>query len=101
MQTNLVNSLFVVIFALAQPILGIFTERCHHQQLLQVSEVIFHKRQNQKQKFLTRCWLIQKIAWQVLNNWKGCVEWSRGDKGLDDQCCTNRVEERNWNSYLG
>jgi len=36
MQTNLVNSVFVVIFALAQPISGIFTERCHHQQFLQV-----------------------------------------------------------------
>ena len=43
MQTNLVNSLCVVIFALAQPILGIFTERCHHQQFLQVSKLIFYK----------------------------------------------------------
>ena len=101
MRTNLVNSLCVLIFALARPISGIFTERCHHQQFLQVSKVLFHNRQNQKQKIHIRCWLIQKIAWQMLNNLKGCVEWSRGDKGLDDQSCTNRVKETKWDSYLG
>ena len=50
MQTNLVNSLCVVIFALAQPILGIFTERCHHQQFLQVSKMIFNEQKNEGQK---------------------------------------------------
>jgi len=36
MKRNLFDSLCVGIFALSQPISGIFTERCHHQQFLQV-----------------------------------------------------------------
>merc|ERR1711963_1297655 len=36
MRRNLFDSLCVRIFALSQPISGIFTERCHHQQFLQV-----------------------------------------------------------------
>merc|ERR1711963_481529 len=36
MRRNLFDSLCVRIFALSQPISGIFTERCHHQQFIQV-----------------------------------------------------------------
>ena len=88
MRKNLIGLLCFVMLALVRPILGIFTEKCRHQQILQVC--YFPKSihlQKDYQNFIVssssqkRCCRMWMSVWQRLNRCKECAGWWNVGRG--------------------